>query len=91
MTKRALVIRTAGDPALAGAIVDGLTANIVVDPETAEKAAKYDMSRKRDSESFNEKITSARRTYRFKRSGKLAALWACVYMSIYRALGGDVD
>lgn len=92
MTKRALVIRTAGDPALAGAIVSGL---VKVDPEMERKAALYDVSRNRDSKYWRHKSKRARRKYTFKRPGKvsgwLMGLWACVYLMIFRATGGGCE
>ena len=97
--KRALVIRTTGDPALAGAIMDGMTRVIPVDDgEAARTEAQLAVMLPRDVRYWRRKIRSAQRKYACERvgavRGRVMGLWACVYMAArgacLRALrGGD--
>ncbi len=96
--KRALVIRTSGDPALAGAILDGMTRVIPVDDgEAARTEAQLAVMLPRDVRYWRRKIRSAQRKYACERvgtvRGRAMGLWACIYMAArgacLRALRGD--
>lgn len=95
--KRALVIRTTGDPALAGAIMDGMTRVIPVDDGAAARMeAKLAVMLPRDVRYWRRKIKSAQHKYACEQvgavRGRVMGLWACVYMAArgacLRALGG---
>lgn len=96
--KRALVIRTSGDPALAGAIMDGMTRVIPVDDGAARMEAQLAVMLPRDVRYWRRKIMRARQKYACERvgtvRGRAMGLWACIYMAArgacLRALrGGD--
>lgn len=94
--KRALVIRTSGDPALAGAIMDGMTRVIPVDDGAARREAQLAVMLPRDVRYWRRKIRSAQRKYACEQvgavRGRVMGLWACIYMAArgacLRAFGG---
>lgn len=96
--KRALVIRTTGDPALAGAIMDGMTRVIPVDDGAARMEAQLAVMLPRDVRYWRRKIMRAQQKYACEQvgavKGRVMGLWACIYMAArgacLRALrGGD--
>ena len=76
MTTKAIVIKTAGDPAIAGQIVKGLTA-----PETRRLRAEMNALRKRDALYWEDRIAEARRKYKraLRPHGRLyGAFWGTI-------------
>ena len=99
MIKRALVIRTTGDAAIADAIRDGMTRVIPVDDGRAARTeAQLAVMLPRDGRYWRRKIARARRIYACERVGAVKSralgLWACVYLAARGAClrvfrGGD--
>lgn len=88
MTSKALVIRTAGDHAMAGAIADGLLAreNAELRAENARLRAELGVLRARDHAQWVQRIRANRREYRCRRPSRLArkllTAWAGLTMGI---------
>ena len=93
MVKRALVIRTAGDASLAGAIVDGMMVSWI-NPETERIVAQYAISRGREAAYYRRKIRAARKKYTFTPCGRVRAkvlgIWTCVWMLMREAVGRGI-
>lgn len=97
MTK-AIVIRTIGDPEIAGAIVDGMTRNIIPldEGELAEVKHELEMYKARvgvraygDRRRKNESRRNSMMVYETKPVGRVCgavlAIWGIIWLAIYAA------
>ena len=95
MTGRAVVIKTAGNPEIAGAIVDGITQNVtplnadelaVVKAEYAKLQAAYGVMKPRDDKYWKDKINALDTKYKPEPDGKvkeaITIAWATVWAFI---------
>lgn len=95
MTGRAVVIKTAGNPEIAGAIVDGITQNVtplnadelaVVKAEYAKLQAAYGVMKPRDDRYWKDKINALDSKYVTQPDRKLkeaiTVAWAMVWTFI---------
>ena len=95
MTGRAVVIKSTGDPEIAGAIVDGMQRQVVplsadelavVKAELAKLKATYGVMKPRDDRYWRDKVAALDARYSVKPTGKvrdaLTLVWAILWMTI---------